>query len=124
MKTIKIRLVLPIAFAAAAIFCNTGNAAADDEDIFAEYNKTIQKPADAKVTNVYDSWGENMANMIESGYRDGVVIESQGSYANGKIRVDGVGNVLVDKNANVGTIINKMGIDNSNIVIKPGKKTW
>lgn len=95
-----------------------------EEDIFADYNKSVQKPADAKVTNVYEAWGENMANMINSGYRDGVVVDGPGEYGNGKIRADGVGNVLIDKNANVGPVINQTDVKNSTIVIQQNKKRW
>lgn len=95
-----------------------------EEDIFADYNKSIQKPADAKTTNVYEAWGENIANMINSGYRDGVVVDGPGDYGNGKIRADGVGNVLIDKNANVGPVINQTDVKNSTIVIQQNKKRW
>lgn len=89
-----------------------------DENIFGDYNKDIQKPAEANATNVYNAWGDNMANLIESGYRDGVVIDGEGEYAGGKVRADGVGNVVVDKNANIGPIINKTEIKDSTVIIK------
>lgn len=95
-----------------------------EEDIFADYNKSVQKPADAKANNVYQAWGENMANMINSGYRDGVVVDGEGSYAGGKVRADGVGNVVVDKNANVGPVINRTDVNNSTIIIQPKQNRW
>lgn len=91
---------------------------AEEEDLFADYYKDTRKSADARVTNVYSAWGENMANLIKQNHRDGVVIDGKGEYADGKIHADGVGNVIVDKNANVGPVINKTEIKNSTVVIK------
>ena len=96
------------------------------EDIFSDYYRDTRKPAEANATNVYNAWGENMANLIESGARDGVVVDGAGDYAGGKIKVDGVGNIIVEKNANVGPVINKTKIKDSTIIIKndSGKNKW
>ena len=90
----------------------------ENKNIFADYTSDIRKPADAKANNVYNAWGDNMANLIESGYRDGVVVTGEGDYAKGKVRADGAGNIVVDKYANVGPIINKPNFSNTNIVIR------
>lgn len=94
------------------------SAMAMDEDPMAEYTRDINKPADANTNNVYNAWADNMAHRIKNGYADGVVIDGEGDYADGKIHADGLGNVYVDKNANVGPIINQTEIDNSNIIIQ------
>ncbi len=97
-----------------------------DEDPMAGYNADIQKPADAKVYNINSAWAENNANLIEHGRKKGIVIKGAGDYANGKVHADGVGNVVVDKDARVrGPIINKTEIKNSTVVIKtdPYNKT-
>lgn len=95
--------------------------AEDEKDIFADYNADIRKSADAKASNVYNAWGENMANLISSGLRDGIVVDGAGSYANGKVQADGVGNINVAKGANVGTLINKTTLKNS---IISNQKKW
>lgn len=101
------------------LFSNSNTSFADDDkDIFSDYHTDIQKPADAKATNVYNAWGDNMAKLIESGYRDGVVIDGPGEYAGGKVYADGAGNVIVRKDAHVGPIINKPKFENTNIIIK------
>ena len=41
-------------------------AANAEEDIFADYNKDMSKPADANVVGVYDAWGNNMAHRIKN----------------------------------------------------------
>lgn len=87
------------------------------EDCFAAYQSDLEKEAGAKVTSVYDAWGNNMANMIKSGHKSGIVIDSAGDYADGKIHVDGLGNVVVDKNANVGPIINQSEINNTTVIM-------
>lgn len=102
---------------------NTSTTLADDEkDIFADYNTDMRKHADAKAENVYNAWGDNMANLIQSGYRDGVVIEGEGSYKDGKIRADGAGNVVVDKFTNVGSIVNKPKFQNTTVIFKGDSK--
>ena len=118
------RMAVACAVAVFAVAVSAAHASAD-EDIFADYNAAMQKPAEANATNVYNAWGDNMANMIESGYRDGVVIRGEGEYAGGKVHADGVGNVVVDRHANVGPIVNKPKIENSTVVIKkdPTKPT-
>ncbi|SDG04986.1 hypothetical protein [Desulfovibrio legallii] len=95
---------------------------AAEEDIFADYNKDMSKPADANVMGVYDAWGNNMAHRIKNGYSDGVVIDGPGSYADGAVRADGLGNVVIDKNANVGPVINQTDINNSTVIIQQKKK--
>ena len=57
-----------------------------------------------------------MSSLIQNGMRDGVVIDGAGSYANGRIRADGVGNINVQRGANVGSIINKTDLNNSILV--------
>lgn len=91
-------------------------AFSEEKDIFADYNADINKHADAKASSVYNAWGENMANMIQSGYRDGVVINGAGSYAGGKVQANGVGNINVARGANMGPIINNTKLDGSTIV--------
>ena len=100
------------------LFSCSISLAEDEKDIFADYNADLRKTADAKVNNVYNAWGDNMAKLIESGYRDGIVVEGPGTYGNGHVHVDGAGNVVVDKHANVGTIVNKSKFQNTNVIIK------
>lgn len=104
----------------AVIFCllPAVPAQAADDDLFKDYNAAIQKPAEANATNVYNAYADNLANMIESGYRDGVVIKGEGSYAGGKVHADGVGNIMVGRGANVGPIVNQTKLQNSTVVIK------
>lgn len=101
--------------------CYAGSASAE-EDPLAEYQQEINKPADANTINIYDAWGNNMAHRIKNGYAEGVVVDGEGEYAGGKVRVDGLGNVTVDKGANVGPIINQTDINNSNIIIQNNKR--
>ncbi|WP_206214262.1 hypothetical protein [Desulfovibrio sp. ZJ369] len=89
-----------------------------EEDIFADYKNDMRKPAESRATNVYKAWGDNMAAHIEKGVKSGIVIDGAGSYGGGKVRADGVGNVTVDKGANVGPIINKTEIKNSPVIIR------
>lgn len=90
-----------------------------DEDIFKDYNTSINKPAEANSTNVYSAWAENMANLIGHGRKKGIVINGEGDYAGGKVHADGVGNVVVNRGARItGPIINKTEIKNSAVVIK------
>ena len=93
-----------------------------EEDIYADYNADVRKPADAKANKVYSAWANNMAYQIEHGNKDGVVINGEGDYADGKVHADGVGNVKVDKNANVGPIVNKTEIENSTVIIQKDEK--
>ena len=102
------------------VLCPLANA--EDEDIFADYNKAMRKTAESNTTNVYNAYGDNMANMIESGYRDGIVVKGSGSFAGGKVKADGLGNVFVDKHANVGPVINKSKIQNSTVILKNDAK--
>lgn len=97
-------------------------AANAEEDIFADYNKDMSKPADANVVGVYDAWGNNMAHRIKNGYSEGVVIDGAGDYADGKVHVDGMGNVVIDKNANVGPVINQTDLNNSTVIIQQKKR--
>ena len=92
------------------------------EDLFADYKKSLQKPAEAHAVEIYNAWSENLTNMIESGYTDGVVIEGEGKYKNGKVEANKFGVVEVDKYANVGPIINKSTFKNSTIIVKNGSK--
>lgn len=103
---------------ATVFFLISVNPAMADEDIFSDYNAAIQKPAEANAVNVYNAYSDNLANMIEHGFRDGVVIDGAGSYAGGKVHADGVGNVQVDRGANVGPIINQTQMKNSTVIIK------
>lgn len=93
----------------------------------------LLKMPDPQATNMYSAWGANMANMIEHGVKEGVVVKKEGEYADGKIKVDGVGNVAVEDGARVnGPIINMMEIESGTTVIiqeesggsrMPGKMT-
>ena len=74
-----------------------------------------------KTTEIYEAWGTNMAELIESGHKEGIVIDTE-NYSNGKVHADGVGNIVVDKNANTGTIINNSEIKNSTVIIIKDKK--
>lgn len=77
----------------------------------------------SSMTNAHaDAWGNNMAHRIKRGYSDGVVVDGEGEYAGGKVKVDGLGNVTVDQGANVGPIINQTDINNSNIIIQNNKR--
>lgn len=93
-----------------------------EEDPLASYQEDINKAADADTVTVYDAWGNNMAHRIKRGYADGVVVDGSGEYANGKVHVDGLGNVTVEKGANVGPIINQTDIANSNVIIQNSKR--
>ena len=96
----------------------TPNVSKADEDIFADYKNDMRKPAESRAANVYRAWGDNMAVHIEKGVKDGIVIDGAGSYGGGKVTADGVGNVTVDKGANVGPIINKTEIKNAPVIIR------
>ena len=111
----KITFVLTIFL---VIFLAENFSYAENIDMFGDYYKSIRGKADAKVVNVYSVWGDNMANLIERGSRDGIVIKGEGDYAGGKIHSDGLGNVTIDKHANVGPVINKPKIKDSTVIIK------
>ena len=101
------------------VLCPFLSTAIAEEDLFGEYRADMRKDADAKDTNVYKAYGENMANLIESGRKEGIVITGEGEWADGKVHADGAGNVVVDKDANVkGPIINKTKIENTTVIIK------
>lgn len=97
-------------------------AFAADEDPFAAYHSDIRKEADAKVISVYDAWSNNMTERIRNGYSDGIVIDEEGDYAGGKVHADGLGNVVVDKDAIVGPIINNTDVNNTTIIMNPKKR--
>lgn len=103
------------------MYCSAVSASAE-EDPLADYQHEINKPADANTINIYDAWGNNMAHRIKHGYAEGVVVDGEGEYAGGKVKVDGLGNVTVDRGANVGPIINQTDINNSNIIIQNNKR--
>lgn len=97
---------------------------ANDEDPFGDYLHDINKPAEANAINVYQAWGNNMAHRIKNGYSDGIVIDGPGEYANGAIKVDGLGNVVVDEDAIVGPIINNTELRNTTVITNPNKRKW
>ncbi|MBQ7607345.1 MAG: hypothetical protein IJU76_05185 [Desulfovibrionaceae bacterium] len=110
--------ILPLILSAFFLSLSAGLVYAEDEkDLFADYYADIRKSADAKTANVYNAWGENMSHLIESGLRSGTVVTGEGNYAGGKVRADGVGNINVDKYANVGPIINKTKVENSSVIV-------
>ena len=86
-----------------------------EPDLFGEYNAAIRKKADAKTVNVYNAWGNNMANMIEEGIKDGIVIDGTSN--------KGLGNVYINKNANVGTVINNTNIQGTTVINKKNTST-
>ena len=95
------------------------SAALAEDDLFGEYRADMRKDADATAANVYNAYGENMAELIKSGRREGIVVTGEGEWADGKVRADGAGNVVVDKDANIkGPIINKTKIENTTVIIK------
>lgn len=104
------------------LLSSTAVSVSAEEDPLAEYQQEINKPADADVINVYDAWGNNMVHRIKRGYADGVVVDGAGEYADGKVKVDGLGNVAIDKGANVGPVINQTEINNSNVIIQNNKR--
>lgn len=110
--------LLPIYFACILTVGSFSSVLAADENIFGDYAKDLNKEAEAKSTNVYNAWGDNMANMIEKGARDGVVINGSGSYAGGKIKSDGLGNIAIERGANVGPVINKTTIKDSTVIFR------
>ena len=90
-----------------------------EEDIFANYNANLQNSAKAK--EVAKAWGNNMATLIKPGRRSGVVIDGKDEYAKGKVHADGLGSVVVDKNARVvGPIINKTEQKSSVVINRTG----
>ncbi len=95
-----------------------------EDDPYAEYLSDIRKEADAQVKSVYNAWGNNMAYRISNGLADGIVIEGEGDYADGKIHADGVGNVVIDKDAIVGPIINRTDISNTTVIMNPNRNKW
>lgn len=114
---------LPVLFVCALLIGTFSPVKAADEDLFGDYRKDLAKDAEAKSVNVYNAWGDNMANLIESGAREGVVIDGSGSYAGGKIKSDSVGNVQIDRYANVGPVINKTTLNNT-LLIMQNKPRW
>ena len=102
-------------------YCSIPYFAYAEENPHAEYMYDIRTPANAKTTEIYEAWGTNMAELIESGHKEGIVIDTE-NYSNGKVHADGVGNIVVDKNANTGTIINNSEIKNSTVIIIKDKK--
>jgi len=114
----KMRYVKYIPMTLLAFMMMPPSVSVAQEDIFADYKNDMRKPAESRAANVYRAWGDNMAVHIEKGVKDGIVIDGAGSYAGGKVNADGVGNVTVDKGANVGPIINKTEIKNSPVIIR------
>ena len=80
-----------------------------EENPHLDYMADINTPANAKTNSLYEAWGENMSELIESGRREGIIIDNE-NYTDGKVHVDGVGNIVVDKNANTGAIVNNSEI--------------
>ena len=93
-----------------------------EENPHLDYMADINTPANAKTNSLYEAWGENMAELIESGRKEGIIIDNE-NYYNGKVQADGVGNIVVDKNANTGAIINNSEIKNSTVIIMKDKKS-
>ena len=93
-----------------------------EENPHLDYMADINTPANAKTNSLYEAWGENMSELIESGRREGIIIDNE-NYTDGKVHVDGVGNIVVDKNANTGAIVNNSEIKNSTIIMIKDKKS-
>ena len=97
-------------------------SAAGDDLGMTDYLRDINKSADAHAVKVSEAWAENMAYRINHGMADGVVVDGK-TDKNG-VLADGVGNIIVREGANVGPIINKTDISNSNVIVKTdGKNT-
>ncbi len=115
-----------ISFCAIPLFSTHAD---DNEDIFRGYNSDIKKTAEAKANNLYSAWANNNAYLIIHKVKKGLVIDEAGDYADGKVHADGVGNIVVDKDAKInGPIINNIKIDNTTIVNNPNnsnkRKRW
>ena len=112
----KKHIVMFVAILSCAVHLPSAHA---DEDIFKGYNADMRKPADARVTNIYSAWANNNAYLIIHKVKKGLVIDGAGDYADGKVHADGLGNIVVDKDAKInGPIINNPEIKNTTVVIK------
>jgi hypothetical protein len=75
----------------------------------------MNSKANANPTNVYGTWGSNMAKQIERGGR-GVLVKNGESSAEGVVG-DGAGNVTIEKGAKIdGPIIIQNDFKNANII--------
>ena len=91
------------------------HAAPPAPDLFAGYNKQIHSEADAKNTNIYDAWSNNMENLIRNKIKKGIIVE--GAADTDQYRSDGIGNITIKNGAKIGTIINKTTTEDSTIII-------
>lgn len=89
-------------------------------DEFSDYNKDIMGEARAKVTNIYDAWGNNMVYNIQRGVKEGIVVD--GPMDTPEIQADGLGNIVIKEGANVGTVINRPDASNTTIFIQKKSK--
>lgn len=89
-------------------------------DEFSDYNKDIMGEARAKVTNIYDAWGNNMVYNIQRGVKDGIVVDEPMNTP--EIQADGLGNIIIKEGANVGTVINRPDASNTTIFIQKKSK--
>jgi len=98
------------------------NTISAEENPHSDYMVDINTPANSNTNSLYEAWGENMSELIESGRKEGIIIDNE-NYSGGKVHVDGVGNIVVDKNANTGAIVNNSEIKNSTIIIMKDKRS-
>jgi len=87
-----------------------------DEDLYSTtisgYNSERQGKADAQAINVYDSWSDNMAHLIESKRRPGKVIDPNST--------TGTGNLTIERGTKInGPIIYNPTIENTITIVKP-----
>ncbi|WP_165071834.1 hypothetical protein [Desulfovibrio sp. ZJ200] len=114
-------LILKIIMWLCCCICSPSALIYAEENPHLDYMADINTPANAKTNSLYEAWGENMAELIESGRKEGIIIDNE-NYSDGKVHADGAGNIVVDKNANTGAIINNSEIKNSTVIIIKDKK--
>ena len=101
---------------AVVVLClaGAGNAFAA-QDMFKEHNKAMNSKADAQSTAVLGVYGNNMGKRIESGKAKGVLVKD-GKSNNENVKVSGVGNVVVEKDAKItGPVIIKNDYSNAKV---------
>lgn len=104
--------LIPLLIVLFSIPCH---AAPPAPDLFAGYNEQISSEADAKATEVYGAWANNIENLIKQKSKRGIIID--GPSDNDLYSADGAGNINIKEGAKVGTIINKFDSSNSTIII-------
>lgn len=79
----------------------------------------MQKMPEAHTTASYRAYGKNIANLAERRATRGIaVIDGPGEYADGQVKVDGVGNVVVAEGARNIQIFNQMELEDTTVIMQ------